>query len=116
MHALVRRPKFVNAVAQIIGHRAPHFMPELPQPPQICETLVVNFNRQLVQPSHYWRPPIVVPVQSYVRPRHIVSMLSFLLSVFQVWGTVENAPWGGQSWPQPPFRRPEPAKGRLRAE
>src|SRR5580704_8231986 len=24
--------------------------------------------------------------------------------------------WGGQSWPQPPFRRPEPAKSRLRAE
>ena len=24
--------------------------------------------------------------------------------------------WGGQSWPQPPFRRPEPAESRLRAE
>ena len=23
---------------------------------------------------------------------------------------------GGQSWPQPPFRRPEPAESRLRAE
>ena len=23
---------------------------------------------------------------------------------------------GGQSWPQPPFRRPEPANSRLRAE
>jgi hypothetical protein len=23
--------------------------------------------------------------------------------------------WGGQSWPQPPFRRPEPAESRLRA-
>ena len=27
-----------------------------------------------------------------------------------------TAPWGGQSWPQPPFRRPQPAKSRLRAE
>jgi len=24
--------------------------------------------------------------------------------------------WGGQSWPQPPFRRPEPAESRLRAK
>ncbi|MGA3074173.1 MAG: hypothetical protein ABSG56_10825 [Bryobacteraceae bacterium] len=24
--------------------------------------------------------------------------------------------WGGQSWPQPPFRRPEPVESRLRAE
>ena len=24
--------------------------------------------------------------------------------------------WGGQSWPQPPFRRPEPAESRLRAD
>ncbi len=33
-----------------------------------------------------------------------------------LWGTVEGAPEGGQSWPQPPFRRPEPAESRLRAE
>jgi len=33
-----------------------------------------------------------------------------------LWGTVENLLEGGQSWPQPPFRRPEPAESRLRAE
>jgi len=26
-----------------------------------------------------------------------------------------RSPWGGQSWPQPRFRRPEPAESRLRA-
>ncbi len=28
---------------------------------------------------------------------------------------IPRSPWGGQSWPQPPFRRPEPAESRLRA-
>ena len=30
--------------------------------------------------------------------------------------TYDPVLWGGQSWPQPPFRRLEPAESRLRAE